>query len=466
MTGKDADIAIIGAGAAGLTVAYTARGFGKSVILIDKNLPGGECTHNGCIPSKAFINQANDIFIAHKHADFAVDSALIMQNTRKIIEHVYEGESVDVLEKANIAYIQGNAKFIDKNTLSIDRKTIRAKLIFICTGSVPLIPPIDGIKDVELLTNENFFLMDKLPASMIVLGAGAVGTELAQAMNRLGVKVELVDMADSILPREDSELAGIIRKQMEEEGVKIYTSAKASRIFNKNGMINLEMSWQSGNKTLSAEKLLCALGRMPGIKGLDLEKAGVVNSKTGITVDKYMRTTCKNIYAVGDVTGKLAFSNIANAQGIIAVRNAVLPFKKKMNYKNAAWCTFTSPELAWAGMSEREARAKYKDSIRIYKHDLSQTDRAKTKEDHLGMVKIISSRKGRILGCGILAEYAGDLMGEVQVVKSIDISLRKLADIIHPYPTYAEVFNKIGRKAQIDDLLNILVVRIFRKLFY
>ena len=307
MTGKDADIAIIGAGAAGLTVAYTARGFGKSVILIDKNLPGGECTHNGCIPSKAFINQANDIFIAHKHADFAVDSALIMQNTRKIIEHVYEGESVDVLEKANIAYIQGNAKFIDKNTLSIDRKTIRAKLIFICTGSVPLIPPIDGIKDVELLTNENFFLMDKLPASMIVLGAGAVGTELAQAMNRLGVKVELVDMADSILPREDSELAGIIRKQMEEEGVKIYTSAKASRIFNKNGMINLEMSWQSGNKTLSAEKLLCALGRMPGIKGLDLEKAGVVNSKTGITVDKYMRTTCKNIYAVGDVTENWLF---------------------------------------------------------------------------------------------------------------------------------------------------------------
>jgi pyruvate/2-oxoglutarate dehydrogenase complex dihydrolipoamide dehydrogenase (E3) component len=143
-----------------------------------------------------------------------------------------------------------------------------------------------------------------------------------------------------------------------------------------------------------------------------------------------------------------------------------LPFKKKMNYKNAAWCTFTSPELAWAGMSEHEAREKFKDSIRIYTHDLSQTDRAKTKEDHLGMVKIISSKKGRILGCGILAVYAGDLMGEVQVVKSLGIRLRKLADIIHPYPTYAEVFNKIGRKAQIDDLLNILAVRIIRKLFH
>jgi pyruvate/2-oxoglutarate dehydrogenase complex dihydrolipoamide dehydrogenase (E3) component len=352
------------------------------------------------------------------------------------------------------------------STLDINGKAIKADRIFICTGSIPFIPPIDGINDVELLTNENFFLLDKLPESMIVLGAGAVGTELSQAMNRLGVQVELVEMADGILPREDSELAGIVKNQMLAEGVKIHTASKATRVFKENDRINLVMESQSGDKMISAAKILCASGRTPGIRGLDLEKAGVRYNRAGITVDNYMQTTCKGIYAVGDVTGKMAFSNIANAQGIIAVRNAVLPFKKKMNYSNSAWCTFTSPELAWAGMSEHEAREKFKDSIRIYKHVLNQIDRAKTKEDHIGMVKIICSRKGKILGCGILAEYAGDLIGEVQTVKSLDINLRKLADIIHPYPTYSEVFNKIGRKAQIDDLLNVFAVRIFRKLFF
>ena len=178
-----------------------------------------------------------------------------------------------------------------------------------------------------------------------------------------------------------------------------------------------------------------------------------------------MRTTCKGDYAVGDVTGKLAFSHMANAQGIIAVRNAVLPLKKKMDYGNAAWCTFTSPELAAAGMSESAAKEKFKDSIRIYKYDLHQTDRAKTKEDKIGMVKIICDRKGEILGCGILGEYAGDLICEIQVVKTLDLKLRKLADVIHPYPTYAEVFNKTGKKALVDDLLNFPLVRIFRKIF-
>jgi pyruvate/2-oxoglutarate dehydrogenase complex dihydrolipoamide dehydrogenase (E3) component len=462
---KAVDIAVIGAGSAGLTVAYTGKGFGKSVMLIDRNLPGGECTRNGCIPSKAFIHQANDIFTAHKYADFIVDSSLIMQKTRQIIDHVSESESVDVLKKDNIDYIQGNAKFIDNKTLDVDGRTIKADKIFICTGSIPSIPPISGIDAVDLLTNENFFLLDRLPESMIVLGAGPVGIELSQAMNRLGVKVDLVEMADSILPKEDRELVGILQKRIEAEGVKLHISSKAVHLFMENNRVNLVMESASGDTTIRAQKILCALGRIPGIKGLDLEKAGVEHTKAGITVNQYMQTTCKGIYAAGDVTGKLAFSHMANAQGILAVRNAVLPFKKKINYENAAWCTFTSPELAAAGMSENAAREKFKDNIRIYKYDLHQTDRAKTKEDKTGMVKLICNRRGEILGCGILGEYAGDLIGEIQVVKTFDLKLRKLADVIHPYPTYAEVFNKIGKKALVDDLLNFPAVRIFRKTF-
>lgn len=459
------DIAIIGAGSAGLTIAYTARGFGKSVLLIDRNLPGGECTWNGCIPSKAFINQANDIFTIHKYTGFIVDSSLIMQKTRQIIDNVYKSESIDVLKRDKIEFLQGNAKFTDKKTLDIDGKSISADKIFICTGSAPFIPLIDGISDIELLTNENFFHMENLPGSIIVLGAGAIGCELSQAMNRLGVKVDLVEMSENILPREDSELTGLLKKILETEGVSIHIGSKATHVSMEKNMVNLLIAGNSGDKTISAEKILCAVGRKPNINGLDLEMAGVEYNKTGIVVDEYMRTTCKGIFATGDVTGKLAFSHMANAQGIVAVRNAVLPFKKKMDYNNAAWCTFTSPELATAGLSESEAREKFNDSIRIYRYDLNQNDRAKTKEEINGMFKIICNQSGKVLGCSILSDNAGDLICEIQVIKTLGINLRKLANIIHPYPTFAEIFNKIGKKALVDDLLNFPAIKVFRKIF-
>lgn len=461
---KHVDVAVIGAGSAGLTVAYTARGFGKSVLLIDQNPPGGECTRSGCIPSKTFIHQANDIFTAHQYAGFAVDSSLILQKTRQIIDRVSESESIDVLKKDLIDFWQGNAKFIGNKTLEVDGESLKADKIFLCTGSSPFIPPIDGIHDVDLLTNENFFLLDRLPESMIVLGAGPIGAELSQALNRLGVKVDLVEMAESILPREDRELAGILQNQLQAEGVNLHTSSKAVRVFLENGRVNLIMESPSGESRISADRILCALGRTPVVNGLDLEKTGVAYTRAGITVDKYMRTTCRGIYAAGDVTGKMAFSHMANAQGIVAVRNAVLPFKKKMDYANAAWCTFTSPELAAAGMSESAAREKFKGSVRIYKYDWNQIDRAKTNEESIGMVKILCSSKGKILGCTILGENAGDLIGEIQTAKTLGIRLRKLANVIHPYPTYAEVFNKIGKKALVDDLRNLPAVRIFQKI--
>ena len=460
---NDTDILIIGAGSAGLTVAYTARGFGKSVVLVDRNLPGGGCTWNGCIPSKAFISQANDIFTAHKYADFTADTSSIMKKTRDIISKVYEDESNEVLRKNNIDFIQGNAKFIDESSLDVNGRIIKAGKIFICSGSVPLIPPIDGILDVESLTNENFFLLDKLPGSMIVVGAGAVGAELSQAMNRIGVRVDLVEMADNILPKEDSELAGILKMQMEREGVRIHTSSKAVHISMKDNKVNLMTTGQAGDKMITGEQILFALGREPDIKGLDLEKAGVAYDKTGIKVNNHMQTSNRNIYTAGDVTGKYPFSHVAEAQGIIAVRNAVLPFKKKMDYDNIAWCTFTSPELAAAGMSENEAKTKYGDAIRVYRYNFDHIDRAKTEGDTTGLVKIICNKNGKVLGCSILGEIAGDLISEIQVIKTLEIRLKKLAGVIHPYPTYAEVFNKIGKKALIDSLFDLPLVGLFRK---
>ncbi|WP_202882645.1 FAD-dependent oxidoreductase [Clostridium sp. FP1] len=203
---KEYDIAIIGAGSGGLTAVYTAKGFSKKVVLIDKNKPGGECTWYGCIPSKALINIAKEIHVAKKYSDLLVNTSEVLEKVRKVINNVYEEESLEVLKRDGIDYINGFAKFIDKNTLNVNGEKIKAKKIIISTGSSPMMPLIEGLKDINYLTNENIFIEERLPESIIVLGGGAIGVELSQAMNRLGVKVSLVEMVDTILNREEPNL--------------------------------------------------------------------------------------------------------------------------------------------------------------------------------------------------------------------------------------------------------------------
>ena len=460
---KKVDVAIIGAGSGGLTCAYTAKGFGKSVMIIDKSKPGGECTWSGCVPSKALINQANDIFTAKKYIDFEVNTKEVMDNVRNVINNVYNSESVDVLEKDGIDFLSGTAKFIDKNRLNVDGEVVEAKKIFICTGSSPMIPPIEGLSSLNYLTNESIFELDELPHDIIVLGAGAIGIELSQAMNRLGVNVNLVEMADNILPREDKELTDMLKKKLESEGVNIYTSHKAVKAYKQEGLIKLALEGPNGPSEVSGNQILLALGRVPNINGLDLDKARIKSNRRGIEVNNYLETSAKGVYAVGDVAGPYMFSHMANVQGIRAVQNAVLPIKRKINYDNVAWCTFTSPELATSGMTEAAAREKYGDSIRVYRHSYDNLDRAKTKPGSIGQVKLVVNSKGKVLGCSILGDRAGEIISEVQVVKTLGINFGKLSNVIHPYPTYGEILNKISKKVLVDNLLNLPIVKLFKK---
>jgi len=460
---KNTDIVVIGSGAGGLTAAYTAKGFGKSVIIIDKNKPGGECTWSGCIPSKALINQANDIFTAKKYAEFTVDTKDVMTKVRNVIEGVYEDESIELLRKDGFDFIEGRAEFIDSKTIKVGAETVSAKKIIICTGSSPMVPPISGLDKVDFLTNESIFELESLPESMIVLGGGAIGIELSQAMTRLGVKIDVVEMADEILPREDRELTTLLRDNLEKEGLSIHTSSKAVSVKQENGKVELEIEVNGGLQVVKADQILLALGRVPNTGGLNLEAAEIKFDRKGIKINEYLETSVKNIYAIGDVAGPYLFSHMANAQGIQAIQNAVLPVNRKMKYDHVAWCTFTSPELATAGLTEADARKKYGDSIRVYRHDYDHLDRAKTKANSIGCVKLICDKKGKVLGCSILGERAGELISEVQVVKTTGMNYAKLGGVIHPYPTYSEIHNKIGKKVQIDNLLNLPIVRLFTK---
>jgi pyruvate/2-oxoglutarate dehydrogenase complex dihydrolipoamide dehydrogenase (E3) component len=460
---KEYDVAIIGSGSAGLTAAYTAKGFSKKVILFDKNKPGGECTWSGCIPSKAIINIAKEIHIAKKYSDIKADTGEVLEKVRKIISNVYEEETPEVLKRDGIDYINGFAKFIDKNTLNVNGEEIKAKKIFISTGSSPMVPPIEGLKDVNYLTNENIFREEKLPESIIILGGGAIGVELAQAMNRIGVKVSLVEMMDTILNKEEPKLIAMLERKLRSEGVKLYTSYKAEKVSEKHGKISLYVIKDGSQEVITADKILVCLGRVPNIEGLDLEKASVIYNKKAIAVNEYLETSTKGIFAIGDVAGPYLFSHMANVQGITAVQNALLPIKKKINYSHVAWCTFSDPELARAGFTEQEAREKYGDSIRVYEQDYNNLDRAKTQEDDEGIVKIICDKRGKVLGASILGDRAGEIISQVQVVKTLGINFAKLTKVIHPYPTYGEVLLKISKKVYLDNILNNSIIKLFKK---
>jgi pyruvate/2-oxoglutarate dehydrogenase complex dihydrolipoamide dehydrogenase (E3) component len=457
------DLIVIGSGAAGLTSAFTALGFGKKVLIIEKDRPGGECTWSGCVPSKGLINQAKDIHIAKKYADITIDSADILDKVRATSEKIYTHETPEVLEKAGAVFVQGNAKFIEPKVIEVSGEQYKAKKVVIATGSSPMVPPIPGLADVPFLTNENFFQQTVLPKSVIVLGAGAIGMELSQSMARLNVDVQVVEMMPEVMFREEPEFSKIIREKLEQEQIKFALNHKAVKVEKTEQGIRLVTDNNGTEKVFEAETILVALGRSPNVKGMNLEGVGI-NVDRGIVVDAHLQTSAKGVYACGDVAGPYLLSHMANYQGKIATMNALLPvINRKVNYQHVAWTTFTDPEFARAGMTEAEAREQHGDSIRVYHYDFEKLDRAITKAGDFGKIKLIVNRKGRVLGAHIIAERAGELIAEVQVMKTLGLNFGKLQAVIHPYPTYSDALRQMAQQVYIDNLLHHPIVKLFRK---
>ncbi|MBF9015076.1 MULTISPECIES: NAD(P)/FAD-dependent oxidoreductase [unclassified Oceanispirochaeta] len=458
------DVVVIGAGSGGITSAVTAAGFGKKVLLIDKNKPGGECTWSGCIPSKALIHEAKKVFtVRNEVKEYSYDSKTALDHVHAVRDKIYSHETPEALSRSGIEYLQGEASFKDSRTVLVGDREIKGKKYIISTGSSPFVPPIDGLDSVSYLTNENIFELERLPESLIILGGGAIGIEMAQAVSRLGTEVQIVEMMPVLIFREEMEFSLAIQKCLAEEGVKLHLGAKATQVTRSEDQIALRYEKDGTEQTIKADSLLVAIGRKPNMDGLELDKAGIRYNKKGIEVNSRLQTSQTKIYAIGDVAGPYQFSHMANAQGILATQNAILPFKRKINYDHVAWVTFTEPEIARAGMTEAEARESHGDSIRIYDYDFNQLDRAMTGGQTIEKMKVILNRKGKILGISILADRAGELIGEAQLLKTRGINFAKMGSVIHPYPTYSEVFSKIGKRVMVDNILNHPLVKLFRK---
>jgi pyruvate/2-oxoglutarate dehydrogenase complex dihydrolipoamide dehydrogenase (E3) component len=469
----DYDCCVIGGGAAGLTAAKGAHGLGKKTVIIESNKLGGECTLTGCIPSKALIKSAHVAHQACNLKKFGLDqkgecvigTTTVMGYVQGIVQDIYNTHTPDKIRDLGIAVEFGEYVFKDVHTIVSDKKTITADKFIICTGSHAFVPPIDGLDTVDYLTNENLFTLQELPTSLAILGGGPIGMEMASALNRLGVRVTVIEMNKQVLPREDAELVELLVTAMVSEGVIIRTGLRAQAVAQVDGQINVTcLDEYNQEHAIAAEKLLIAVGRGPNSKRLGLEQVGVVVDKQEIVVDAHLRTSQKNIFAAGDVVGPYQFSHMANYQARIAVRNAFVPlFKQKVDYTNVCWVTFTAPELATAGLTEDQARDQYGSSITVYKKEYRTIDRAHTEGDLTGLAKFVCDKSGYLLGASILGAGAGELIHEVQVGKVYTVKFPDFYNVIHAYPTYSDIILHASKDAYFERLKNNIFVKLARQ---
>ncbi len=458
------DIVIIGAGSGGLTAAAFAAQLGAKVALIEQNRIGGDCTWTGCVPSKAILKAAkiaHDVRNAGTYGIVTSPPTINMQRVRDYVQsairEVYQYETPDALRQTGVDLIEARAHFVDPHMIGAGQQTIRANAFLITTGGHAVIPPIPGLTQTEFVTYEQIFENDRLPESLVVIGAGPVGMEMAQAYRRLGSEVTIVD--EHILPKDEPEAQAAIRNVFEGEGIRFMMS-RANGVRSDGG--TAVVSTAAGE--VRSQMLLIAVGRRPSLSGLDLDRAGINYSDRGIPVDHALRTNVKHIYAAGDVTGGYQFTHLAAWQAFQAVRNALLPGHSSGVPAVIPWVTYTDPEIAHAGLLENEARTEFGDDLGIHVWPLQKTDRAVCENDNDGFFKILTKKDGVIAGATIVAARAGETIMELVLAIQHGWRLKEIAGVIHPYPTYSTAIQQLAADAAIDQLLSGTQGRIIRGL--
>jgi pyruvate/2-oxoglutarate dehydrogenase complex dihydrolipoamide dehydrogenase (E3) component len=439
------DLAVIGAGAGGLIAARFAAKLGARVLLIEKDRVGGDCTWTGCVPSKSIIRAAKAAHEVRTAARFGitapvcrVDMHAVHDYVQQRVQEIYEPTSPDALNGEGIEVALGPASFEDARTLRIGDRRVTARTYLICTGARPAVPNIPGLTSVTHRTYHNIFDVNQLPASLAIIGGGPLGVELAQAFQRLGTAVTIV--ATRLLPHDDPDAAGVIERVFDREGVqRVHGRAASLRSEAGAAIVSTDIGAE-----VRAELLLVAAGRQPNIDGLGLDRAGVVHSARGIVVDDRLRTNVPHIYAAGDVLGREQFSHVAGWEAFEAARNALLPGSASGRPNPMAWVTFTDPEVAQVGLTERTARERHGDGVAVSRWDLPRIDRAKCDDEEEGFVKLVCDRGGTILGATIVAARAGELSGEISLAVAQRLTVGDVSTAVHAYPTYATALQQMA----------------------
>lgn len=474
------DLIVIGGGSAGLVAAGGAAILGARVALVEKNLLGGDCLYTGCVPSKTLIKSAKFAAQLKRAADFGFEIsnfnfqdnsfASVTNRVRNVIEIIERHDAPEVFEKMGVRLFFGAAQFLNPNEIEValrnsnEKVKLKAQRFCLATGSRPLIPPIEGLKEAGFITNEEIFRLKELPKSLIVVGGGAIGLELGQAFRRLGSRVRIVEAAERILMKEDEEVSALITRILKKESVEILTGAKIVRVKKSEIGTKILVVEKDGDELeIDADEILIAAGRQPNTNNLELEKAGVKFDAKGILTDEYLQTSAKKIFAAGDVAGHFQFTHTADYEARIVVQNAFVPFpfKKKLDFSAVPWATFTEPEIARVGLTEREAREKFGDEkIKIYKVVFEDNDRAQAESETEGFAKIILHRN-KIIGAHIVGAHAGEIIHEFVLAMTHNLSLDDLNHAIHIYPTLAKITQAAATEKTLETLKSPFVQKWF-----
>lgn len=441
-----ADIAVIGAGSGGLSVAAGAAQLGLDVILFERGRMGGDCLNYGCVPSKALIAAASAAHLARSSsalgisAEPSVDFERVMQHVRASIAAIAPHDSRERFEGLGVRVVGEEARFVDRCTIASDSVRVEARRIVIATGSRPAVPAIPGLDRLPYLTNETIFELTELPPRLLVLGGGPIGVELGQAFRRLGAEVAIIDGA-GILGGEDPDAADVVIEQLRSEGIELLPD---HRVLKAEPDCALIVEQKGVSRRIQGTHLLVATGRRPSLEKLDLDRAGIARNAQGIITDRKLRTSNKRVYAVGDAAGRGQFTHLAGAHAGLVIRHAMFRLPVDADALVVPRVTYSDPELAAIGLGEAAVRDRHGDSVRVERFDFSDNDRARTEGDIRGFGKLVTTRGGKILGVTLVGRDAGDHIHSWALAMSAGLKLRQLAGMIAPYPTRGEIAKRIA----------------------
>lgn len=440
----DVDVAVVGGGAAGLSAALQARRRDASVLLVEANRLGGDCTWTGCVPSKALIERAAQLQGARRRGGApGTDFAQIMGEVRSAVTTIARDESPAVLRWHGVEFLEGVATFSGPRRLDVEGTPVTAGAVILATGSAPTLPPVDGLRGARPLTNETVFELAELPPRLAIMGGGPIGMELAQAFARLGSAVTVLQRRGRLLTKEEPEAAEVLERVLRAEGVDVRLGAGVRRVRRDGDDVRLETA---DGETVEADELLCAVGRSPGAVGMDLARAGVDRDERGfVRVDDRLRTTAPGVYAVGDAVGGPFFTHAAYDMGALAANNALGRRQARWSTRGLPWVTFTDPEIGRVGMTEAQAHARYGASASVAFLPLGETDRGRATGHTDGFVKLVAGPRpvlrglggGQLLGATVMCPAGGDVVHEAALAVRTRMLTGRLAQTVHAYPSWS-----------------------------